>query len=117
MAEDELDAIRRRRMAELQRAQGQRDAQEQYQAAAEQQQREEQEAQKEQVLRQILTPEARERLVRLKMARPEDGRSLENQLIQLAGSGRLTGRVDDAQLKQILGRLFPAQRDINIRRK
>lgn len=113
--DEELDALRRRRLAELQaRAQQQRvDEVAQAQAEA----REEQEAQTEQFLRQILTPEARERLARLKMARPEEARALEAQLIQLAQSGRLQGRVDDEQLKLILARLFPGGRDIKIRRK
>jgi len=104
-------------MAELQRARGQQAADAHYQAAEEAAAREEQEQQKDALLRQILMPDARERLARLKMARPEDARALESQLIQLAQSGRLQGRIDDAQLKTILARLFPGQRDINIRRK
>jgi programmed cell death protein 5 len=117
VGDDELEDIRRRRMAELQRAQAQRQADVHMQAAEEQAQREEQEAQKDALLRQILMPDARERLARLKMARPEEARALEAQLIQLAQSGRLQGRIDDEQLKVILARLFPGQRDINIRRK
>jgi programmed cell death protein 5 len=117
VADDELDAIRRRRMAELQARRQQGAVEDAYQAAAEQQAREEQEQQKDAVLRQILTPEARERLGRLRVARPEDARALEGQLIQLAQSGRLQSRIDDEQLKVILGRLFPSGRDINIRRK
>lgn len=114
--DEELEAIRRRRVAELQARQ--RAAQDDMAVAAEEAvAREEQEAQREQLLRQILTPEARDRLVRLKMARPEEARALEAQLIQLAQSGRLQGRIDDEQLKLILGRLFPAGRDINIRRR
>lgn len=117
MGDDELEALRRRRVQELQaRQQAQRDMAES-QAVEEAQARAEAEAQKEAVLRQILTPEARERLVRLKMARPEEARLLEAQLVQLAQSGRLTGQIDDAQLRQILARLLPGNRDINIRRK
>lgn len=117
MAEDELDAIRRRRIAELQARQQQAGVADAQQAAADAQARQDQEEQREGLMRQILMPDARERLARLKMARPEDARALENQLIQLAQSGRLQGRIDDEQLKVLLARLFPNQRDINIRRK
>jgi excinuclease UvrABC nuclease subunit len=79
--------------------------------------RDEQDVQIENLLRQILTPEARERLGRLKVARPEEARALEGQLVQLAQSGRLQNRVDDEQLKLILARLFPGNRDISIKRK
>lgn len=116
--EDELEAIRRRRLAELQAraraGQGLEDAQA---AAEEAAARDEMESQKEALLRQILTPEARERLGRLRMARPEEARGLEGQLVSLAQSGRLQARIDDEQLKTILARLFPSGRDINIRRK
>src|SRR6266571_3297196 len=81
MDEDELDAIRRRKMAELQQAQ--------VQAQAEQQYRETQQAQRQQILRQILTPEARERLGRIELAYPELKENIENQLIALAQSGRV----------------------------
>jgi programmed cell death protein 5 len=63
MDEDELDAIRRKKLAELQQAQTQ--------AAAEQQYREQVQAQRQLILRQILTPEARERLGRIELAYPK----------------------------------------------
>jgi programmed cell death protein 5 len=114
--ENELDAIRRRRLEQLQRQQQATvDDIQQRQAAAEEGARQEQA--REQVMRQILTPEARERLERLRMARPEEARQLENQLIQLAQSGRLQAKIDDEQLKLILNRISPGPRDINIRRK
>src|SRR6266568_4116555 len=79
--DDELDAIRRRKLQELQQAQ--------VQASADQQYREQVQAQRQQVLRQILTPEARERLGRIELAYPELKESIENQLIALAQSGRV----------------------------
>ena len=59
MDDDELEAIRRKKLAELQQIQGQ--------AAAEQQYREQVQAQRQTILRQILTPEARERLGRIEL--------------------------------------------------
>lgn len=88
----------------------------QEQAAAYEAQREQAEAQKSLVMRQILTPEARERLGRLKMARPDVAQTVENQLIMLAQSGRLGQKIDDEMMKQLLGRLVPEKREIKIER-
>ncbi|MBW3583806.1 MAG: DNA-binding protein [Euryarchaeota archaeon] len=111
--DDELEALRRRRMAELQRQQssGQAEAQEA------QRRRAEEEAQKEAVLRAVLDQEARERLSNIRMARPDQAEVLERQLVLLAQSGRLRGKLTDQDLKALLARLFPPQRDINIQRK
>lgn len=109
MDEDELDAIRRRKLMELQQAQGQ--------AAAEQQYREQAQAQRQLILRQILTPEARERLGRIELAYPELKENIENQLISLAQSGRVQRQIDDVTLRQILERVIPRRRDIKIERR
>jgi programmed cell death protein 5 len=109
MDQDELDAIRRRKLAELQQAQDQ--------AVAQQQMREQAQAQRQLILRQILTPEARERLGRIVLAYPELADSIENQLIALAQSGRVQRAIDDATLKQILERVMPKRRDIKIERR
>src|SRR2546428_816643 len=108
MDEDELDTIRRRKMAELQQAQ--------VQAQAEQQYRDQQQAQRQQILRQILTPEARERLGRIELADPELKENIENQLIALAQSGRGQRMIDDPTPRQILERGIPPQRGIKIER-
>jgi len=109
MDDEELDAIRRRKLMEMQQMQDQ--------AVAQQQMREQAQAQRQQVLRQILTPEARERLGRIELAYPDLADSIENQLIALAQSGRVQRAIDDATLKQILERVMPKKREIKIERR
>ncbi len=108
MSEEELEALRKRRMLELQ----QRMVEEQKQAQAQQQL----EGQKQALLRRILTPEARSRLTNLKMVKPEFTGQLELQLIQLAQQGRIAIPITDEQLKELLVRLQSGRRDYTIRR-
>ncbi len=107
---DDIEAIRKKKLRELQeQAQSQQDFQEE--------QQQEYEEQKKQAMRAILTDEARERLGRIKAARPELAENLENQLIMLAQSGRLKNKITDEQLKELLAKLLPQKRDITIRRR
>jgi programmed cell death protein 5 len=108
VSEEELEALRKRRMLELQ----QRMAEEQKQAQARQQL----ESQKQALLRRILTPEARSRLTNLKMVKPQFTEQLELQLIQLAQQGRIAIPITDEQLKELLVRLQSGRRDYTIRR-
>ncbi|MEJ2242364.1 MAG: DNA-binding protein [Candidatus Bathyarchaeota archaeon] len=108
MSEDELEALRKRRMLELQ----QRMVDEQKQAQAQQQL----EGQKQALLRRILTPEARRRLTNLNMVKPEFTQQLEIQLIQLAQQGRINLPITDKQLKELLVKLQAGKRDYTIRR-
>ena len=105
----QLEELRRRKMAELQ-AQAQNS---EAQAAA----RAEANAQKEVVLRAILEPEARERLTRVRMARPDVAESLENQLLVLYQQGRVRQRIDDETLRQLLARVAPKSRETTIERR
>jgi len=107
--DEELEEIRRRRMAELQRA----SSDEQRRARAQQQV----EIQKQSILRQILTPEARQRLTNIKMVRPEFAEQLELQLMQLAQSGKVNLPISDQQLKEALARMQSQRREIKIRRQ
>lgn len=114
MDDDELNQLRERRMAELQRQQGGAGPEEE---AARQQAMEQERAQRDAILRAILTPDARERLSRVRIARPDQADALERQLVALAQSGRIQQPLEDEDVKAILTRLFPPKRDINIRRK
>lgn len=108
MSDDELENLRRRRLSELQ----QQATGDQNQSQANKQV----DAQKQALLRQILSPEARQRLTNLKMIKPEFTDSIELQLIELAQMGKLPIPLPDAQLKQILIQLQSQKRETKIRR-
>ncbi len=114
--DDELEEIRKRRLAEIQKQQAQHQPSDVQAAYQQEQAKAEMEAQKQTILRQILTPEARERLTTLKMSRAALGEQLEMQLISLAQSGRLQSQIDDEQLKSLLMRMQPAKRKTSITR-
>jgi programmed cell death protein 5 len=106
--DEELEAIRRRRYSDLQRA-----------ALEEQRQtetRRQLDAQKQAVLKQILTQEARQRLTNIRMVKPEFAEQVEMQLIQLAQTGRIKLPISDEQLRGALEKLQSQRKEIRIRR-
>jgi programmed cell death protein 5 len=108
ISEEELEQLRRRRLAELQRAAADEDRRAEVQQQVE--------TQKQSILKRILTTEARQRLTNIKMVRPDFADQLELQLIQLAQSGKVKVPIADAQLKDALLRLQSQRKDIRIRR-
>ncbi len=101
---DDAEDIKRRMMKEMQ--QKQQEEQEEYV-----------QAQKKALLRQILTPKARERLGRIRIAQPQRAEKMENQLIRLYQLGRIQEKLDDEQFQEVIKQLTPKKRDITIRRK
>ncbi len=73
-------------------------------------------AQKEQILKQILSSEARMRLNNIKMVKPELSNLVEQYLIGMATQGKIPGQLSDDQLKQILLSLQQPKRDFKINR-
>lgn len=63
-----------------------------------------------------LTSEARQRLMNVKMVKPDLANSIEEYILQLATSGKLKNAIDDDQLKELLMSLQERRRDIKIRR-
>lgn len=102
--DEEIEAIRQRKMQELQRQ------------IEEERRRQELAAQRRAVLRAILTPEARERLDNLRVVRPELVDALEQQLITLAQSGKVRVPITDEDLKRILETIYKqTHREFRIR--
>ena len=111
--DDELEAIKKKKLMELQQQQMLSEdvnAQEEARKAQVDEQRKA-------ILRTILTTDARERLGRIKVARPEMAENIENQLIMFAQSGQLKRKITDAQLRELLAKMLPKKRDIKIKRR
>ncbi len=111
--EEELERLREQKLQELQdQAQSEEGANEAAEA-----QRQQMEAQKKAVLRQHLTDGARKRLNTVKMSKPQVGEQVEQQVVALAQSGRVQGKIDEDQMKQILREITPDSKSFNIKRR
>ena len=73
-------------------------------------------AQKETMLKQILSPDARRRLNNIRMVKPDLANLVETYLLNLATQGKTSGQISDEQLKQILLSAQQPKRDFKINR-
>uniref|UniRef100_T1J4Z9 Programmed cell death protein 5 n=1 Tax=Strigamia maritima TaxID=126957 RepID=T1J4Z9_STRMM len=92
MADDELHAIRTKRLAELQQNKSKT--------------KEEAEARdneiKNSILSQVLDQKARARLNTIAVAKPEKAKMVENMLVNMARTGQLPGKLGEEDLKNLL---------------
>ena len=75
------------------------------------------EAMKQKALAMLLDVEARQRLMNVKMVKPELASAVENYLLNAAGTGRLNRAITDNELKQILSTIQQPKRDFKINRR
>ncbi|KAF1344529.1 PDCD5-related protein [Delphinella strobiligena] len=109
MADADLEEIRRSRMAQLRQQQGGAEG-----GGAEGGQEEQKQQQAEvraSLLSQILEPAAADRLGRIRLVKASRAEDVENRLIMLARSGQLRQKVNEEQLKDILGAVSDQQKE------
>ena len=96
MSDEDLRRLRKEKLAEIQKQQAMNEHQ--------QKQQNELESQKKNIMRLILSPEARSRLTNIQMARPQFAQNIELQLIQAFQSGSLRGKapLTDETFKTLL---------------
>ncbi|XP_047437527.1 programmed cell death protein 5 [Mugil cephalus] len=97
MADDELEAIRRQRMAELQAKTGDGSNNQQGEEA-----KQRESDMRNSILAQVLDQSARARLSNLALVKPEKANAVENYLIQMARFGKLGGKISESGLIEIL---------------
>jgi programmed cell death protein 5 len=107
--DERLEELRKQKMQEMQDQADQSEAQEQAQQQAD--------AQKQALLRQHLTDGARKRLNSVRMSKPDFAEQVERQVLAIAQSGRMNGKIDEEKMKELLRELKPDSKSFNIRRR
>lgn len=69
------------------------------------------------VLQVLLDPEARQRLMNIRLVKPELAATVENYLISAASSGRLNKALSDEELKQLLIRIQQPKKEFKFDRR
>jgi len=73
-------------------------------------------AQKEMMLKQVLSADARLRLNNVRMVKPDLADLVENYILNLNAQGKISGQISDDQLKQILLSAQQPKRDFKFNR-
>ncbi|XP_039034600.1 DNA-binding protein DDB_G0278111-like [Hibiscus syriacus] len=102
MADPELEAIRRRRMQELMARQGTGSQQNPEQQQAQEEAKREADERRQMMLSQILSSEARERLARIALVKPEKAKGVEDVLLRAAQTGQIVEKVSEERLISLL---------------
>ncbi|KAL0398377.1 UNVERIFIED_CONTAM: DNA-binding protein DDB [Sesamum radiatum] len=102
MADPELEAIRQRRMQELMGQRSMGNNQKSEQQKAQEEAKREAEEQRQMILTQILTSEARARLARIALVKPEKARGVEDVIIRAAQMGQIVDQVSEERLISLL---------------
>ncbi len=110
--DEDLEELRQRKMEQL-KEQQEGDGQ----GEAADAQRQQAEAQKKAILRKALTDGARKRLNTVQMSKPQFGEQVEQQIVALAQSGRLQGKIDEEKMKELLQEMKPDSQSFNIKRR
>ncbi|GAB9466209.1 hypothetical protein Gpo141_00003587 [Globisporangium polare] len=74
------------------------------QMQADQMKQKEQEQMRSSIVSQVMQPEARERLSRIAIVKPEKARAIEDMVIQMAQRGQLAAKIDEEKLIDLLAR-------------
>jgi programmed cell death protein 5 len=109
--DEELEELREKKMEQLKEQQGGQEGE------AAEAQRQQAEAQKKAMLRKALTDGARKRLNTVQMSKPQFGEKVEQQVIALAQSGRLNGKIDEEKMKELLEEMKPESQSFDIQRR
>ncbi|XVE51557.1 hypothetical protein DITRI_Ditri02bG0051500 [Diplodiscus trichospermus] len=102
MADPELEAIRQRRMQELMARHGVGNQQNPEQQKAQEDAKREADERRQMMLSQILSSEARERLARIALVKPDKARGVEDYLLRAAQMGQIAEKVSEERLISIL---------------
>ncbi len=108
MSEKDIEEIKKEKLEQLK--------QEKESEGSQKKAQEQMEAQKKAILRKAMTPDARERLGRVRVARPQLAEKIESQVVSLAQRGA-QGKIDDETLKKLLKKLSNDKKEINIKRR
>lgn len=73
-------------------------------------------AQKEMMLKQVLSADARLRLNNVRMVKPDLADLVENYILNLSVQGKISGQISDDQLKQILSSAQQPKHDFKFNR-
>lgn len=111
--DDRLQELREKKRKQLKEQQAQQGGEQETQQAAQ----DRAEAQQEAMLKQYVTDDARQRLNAVEMSKPQFAKQAKQQIVAIARSGRIDGKIDEQQMKSLLKELKPDDDGFNVRRR